>query len=148
MRPKLVVAALVAVLALYLLLVGYQGLSLVRTGEPIGIALGAAIAVLPLIGGYVVWREVRFGATAEALAAELQAAGRWPTEQLPTRPSGRPERAAADDLFATRRREVEADPESWQAWYRLGLAYDDAGDRRRARAAIRRAIALHHSSQP
>jgi Flp pilus assembly protein TadD len=58
-------------------------------------------------------------------------------------PSGRPERAAADALFETRREEVEAAPEDWQAWFRLALAYDDARDRRRARAAMRRAIALH-----
>jgi Flp pilus assembly protein TadD len=37
---------------------------------------------------------------------------------------------------------VEQDPASWRAWFRLGLAYDASGDRRRARGAIRRAIAL------
>ena len=62
---------------------------------------------------------------------------------LPTRPSGRPVRSAADELFAVRRREVEQAAEDWRAWYRLGLAYDDAGDRRRARQAIRHAITLH-----
>ena len=30
----------------------------------------------------------------------------------------------------------------WRAWLRLGLVYDASGDRRRARAAVRRAIAL------
>jgi len=37
---------------------------------------------------------------------------------------------------------LQANPESWQAWLRLGLAYDACGDRRRARWAVRRAIAL------
>jgi Flp pilus assembly protein TadD len=77
------------------------------------------------------------------LGEELEAAGRWPEVVLPTRPSGRPEREAADALFEQRRLETEAAPEDWQAWYRLGLAYGDAGDRRRARAALRHAIALH-----
>ncbi len=51
-------------------------------------------------------------------------------------------RAEADAAFPRYREEVEAAPEDWRAWYRLGLAYDGSGDRRRARAAIRRAIAL------
>ena len=37
---------------------------------------------------------------------------------------------------------AEASPDDWRAWLRLGLAYDMAGDRRRARAAVRRAITL------
>jgi Flp pilus assembly protein TadD len=38
---------------------------------------------------------------------------------------------------------VESAEDDWSAWFRLGLAYDDAGDRRRARAAMRTAIRLH-----
>ncbi|MGH3333826.1 MAG: tetratricopeptide repeat protein, partial [Nocardioidaceae bacterium] len=65
-------------------------------------------------------------------------------------PSGRVDRTAADAVFGQRQAEVEADPASWRAWYRLGVAYDDAGDRTRAREAVRRAIGLfdataHHS---
>ncbi len=142
MRTKLTVAVLVGVLALYLLLVGYQGWLLLTSGEAIGAVLGLAILVLPVLGGYVVWRELRFGAASERLAAELQAQGRWPTEDLPRRPSGRPERAAAETVFAVRKDEVEQRPDDWAGWYRLGLAYDDAGDRKRARAAIRHAISL------
>jgi Flp pilus assembly protein TadD len=47
---------------------------------------------------------------------------------------------AADVRFAERQREVEADPDDWAAWFRLAVAYDDAGDRRRARSAMRSAI--------
>ncbi|NUS52312.1 MAG: hypothetical protein HOQ22_14885, partial [Nocardioidaceae bacterium] len=46
-------------------------------------------------------------------------------------------------LFERMRREAELRPDDWQAWYRLALAYDAAGDRTRARAAARHAIALH-----
>lgn len=143
MRAKVTVAVLVAVLALYLVLVGYQGLLLLTSGEVVGAVLGLAILVLPLIGAYVVWRELQFGAASERLAAQLEAAGRWPTEALPTRPSGRPDRAAAESVFALRRQEVEAHPDDWASWYRLGLAYDDAGDRKRARQAVRHAISLN-----
>jgi Flp pilus assembly protein TadD len=49
---------------------------------------------------------------------------------------------AADAAFQGYADAVERDPEEWRAWLRLGLAYDASGDRRRARAAVRRAIAL------
>lgn len=142
MRAKLTVAVLVGVLVLYLVLVGYQGWLLLTSGEAVGSVLGAAILALPLIGAYVVWRELQFGAASQRLGSELAAAGRWPTEQLPTRPSGRPDRAAAEGVFALRKDEVEQHPDDWASWYRLGLAYEDAGDRRRARQAVRHAISL------
>jgi Flp pilus assembly protein TadD len=51
-------------------------------------------------------------------------------------------REDGDAAFPAFRADVEAHPDEWRAWYRLGLAYDAAGDRRRARAAVRTAIAL------
>lgn len=143
MRARHVAAVLVAVLVVYLVLVGYRGVLLVASGDPLQVLFGVGVLLLPVVGAYVVWREVQFGFATQRLARELSAAGRWPTEELPTAPSGRPEREAADALFAVRRDEVAAAPQDWQAWFRLALAYDDARDRRRARAAMRRAIALH-----
>jgi hypothetical protein len=134
---------LVAVLVVYLVLVGYRGVLLLATGDPLQVVLGVGVLLLPVVGVYAVWRELQFGFATQRLARELDAAGRWPRDQLPTMPSGRPDRAAADALFEVRRREVEAAPDDWQAWFRLALAYDDARDRRRARGAMRRAIALH-----
>jgi cytochrome c-type biogenesis protein CcmH/NrfG len=66
-------------------------------------------------------------------------------EDLPTRASGRPFRDAADEQFPQYRAEVESAPESWRAWFRLGLAYDASGDRRRAREALRQAIRLERA---
>ena len=37
---------------------------------------------------------------------------------------------------------VEADEGNWRLWYELGYAYNLAGDRKRARAAMRHAIEL------
>jgi Flp pilus assembly protein TadD len=37
---------------------------------------------------------------------------------------------------------VEQSPEDWRAWFRLAHAYDVAGDRGRAREAMRKAIEL------
>jgi Flp pilus assembly protein TadD len=40
------------------------------------------------------------------------------------------------------RADVEADPDDWRHWYRLARAYDYAGDRRRAREAMKTAVEL------
>lgn len=143
MRPKLVVAVLVAVVTAYLAFIAVKGVSAIRDGGTAGVVLGLAMLALLAVGAWVVLAELRFGAATERLAAELAEEGRWPSDELPLRPSGRPVREAADALFATRRAEVEAGPRDWGAWFRLGLAYDDAGDRRRARSAMRTAIRLH-----
>ncbi|ETB43840.1 hypothetical protein N602_04660, partial [Mycobacterium avium subsp. hominissuis 10-5606] len=55
---------------------------------------------------------------------------------------GRIRRDAADALFATVRTEVENHPDDWRCWYRLARAYDYAGDRRRAREAMKTAVDL------
>ncbi len=49
---------------------------------------------------------------------------------------------AADELFDTVRTELEADPDNWRRWYRLARAYDYAGDRGRAREAMRKAVQM------
>jgi hypothetical protein len=132
-----------AVLVLYLLAIGWRGVVLLRTGGVVPVLLGLALLALPLVGLWAVVREWRFGEATQALAAELDSRGQLPVDDLPRSPGGRIDRVAADAWFERFRREVDAEPESWAAWFRLGLGYDAAGDRRRARAAMRRAVALH-----
>ncbi|MGH8964742.1 MAG: hypothetical protein ACRDXB_05355, partial [Actinomycetes bacterium] len=125
-----------------------KGIAMIATGSSAGIALGAAVLVIPVVGVFLVWRELQFGRRSAELAAVLQSEGGLPVDDLPRRPSGRVERAAADCVFAERQAETESDPENWRTWYRLGMAYDDAGDRTRARAAVRHAITLYPDSEP
>ena len=143
MRTKAVIAVLVVILVFYAVLIGAKGVAFIASGEPVAVLLGIGVLVLPLIGLALVWREIVFGRRSAELAAALEAEGGLPVDDLPRRPSGRVDRAAADEAFATRQAEVEARPDAWQAWYRLALAYDDAGDRTRARSAVRRAIELY-----
>jgi hypothetical protein len=142
-KPKVIVAGLVAVLAVYLALALNRAVLLLRTGDAVLIGLGVCMLLLPALGGWLIWLELRFGRAAERLADELAAEGGLPVDDLPRRPSGRVVREAADERFAQRQAELEEDPDDWRRWFWLSLAYDDAGDRRRARAALRRAIALH-----
>jgi tetratricopeptide (TPR) repeat protein len=131
-------------LALYVALVGWRAVQFVQTGEPVAIAMGVALIVLPVLAAWAIWRELQFGVRSQRLVERLESEGGLDLG-LPVRPSGRPERAAADAAFPAFRDAVEAEPDSWRAWLRLGLAYDAAGDRRRARRAVRKAIELERA---
>ena len=134
-------ALMTLLLALYIGLVGQRAVAFVRTGQPIGIGIGVALFVVAAIGTLLLVLEVRFGVRITRLGARLEQEGATPDEVVPVRPSGRPTREAADELFPRYRDAVEAAPEDWRGWYRLGIVYDAAGDRKRARAAMRTALA-------
>ena len=145
MRNRLAAILMALLLLVYLVLVTQRAVLLILTGEPIGIVMGVALFVLPVIAAWAIGRELLFGARTERLVRQLETEGNLPVEDLPTRASGRPLRAAADEQFPQYKAEVEAQPSSWRAWFRLGLAYDASGDRRRAREALRQAIRLERA---
>jgi hypothetical protein len=136
-----------ALLALYLVLVFQHALVLLGTGVLAGELEGVALIVLPIVGAWALIAELVFGARAQRLLRLMTERGELPVDDLPHRPSGRPERAAADAEFPRYQAEVEAAPSDWTRWYRLALAYDASGDRRRARWATRRAIRLECASR-
>jgi hypothetical protein len=140
-NPLVVVLVLVFALVVYLGLIGVRGFYLLGQDRVVLKLLGVAVLVLPLIGVWVVVAELRFGAASQRLAERLQAAGRT-TElpELPRRTSGRVDRTAADAWFEQQRQLVLNSPDDWSGWFRLAQAYDLAGDRKRARAALRTAI--------
>jgi hypothetical protein len=129
-------------LVLYLALAGQRAILFISSGQPIAIAIGVALLVLPILGLWALVRELMFGVRSQQLADRLAAAGELPLDDVPLRASGRPDRAAADERFPIYKEAVERAPEDWGAWFRLGLAYDACGDRKRARQAVRRAIGL------
>ena len=142
-RTQLLIAFLCLALLVYFAVLTRTAVALLRTGTPAAAALGVGVLLLPVVGVWALVATLRAGLTHQRLArlaardgAELDVSG------LPRLRSGRIDRDAADALFATVRAEVEADPGDWRAWYRLARAYDYAGDRSRAREAMRRAVAL------
>jgi len=145
LTPKRAVAVIAVVFIAYAGLLGWRGVLLIGTGDPVAIGLGVAVLVIPVVGLYLVWREVQFGRQTEVLARELAEVGGLPVDDLPRRPSGRIERGAADAAFEKYRLEAEAAPDDWRVWFRLSTAYDAAGDRKRARASMRTAIAHYNS---
>ncbi|ROS77155.1 tetratricopeptide repeat protein [Cellulomonas sp. PhB143] len=148
MRRGLVGALLVtALLALYVWQIARAGVALIATGEWVGVALGLAVLVLPLVVIGLIAAEFVLAARVQRMADTLAAAGALPVDDLPRSPGGRIDRSAADAAFGPYREAVEARPDDWDAWYRLAFAYDASGDRKRARSALRRAAGLFRSSR-
>lgn len=147
MKGRFAAILMAVLLAVYLILVANRAIMLIAVGIPISIAMGIALLVLPLIAAWALAQELLFGVRSQELVRILDSEDALPADGLPTRPSGRPIREAADETFPKYKGEVDVAPASWRAWYRLGLAYDASGDRRRARHAIRRAIQLHQAER-
>ncbi|MFF9352160.1 hypothetical protein [Streptomyces sp. NPDC014734] len=143
MRAKITYFVTAAVLVFYFVLVGSRGFLLIEHGTLLTVTFGVAVLILPVIGVWFLWKNTQFVARANALAAELDAEGGLPVDELVRTPSGRVDRDSADAVFARRREETEDAPDDWRCWFRLAVAYQDARDTPRARKAMQRAIALH-----
>ncbi|MBV2353585.1 tetratricopeptide repeat protein [Streptomyces sp. J2-1] len=143
MRAKITYLVTAAVLVFYFVLAGSRGVMLIETGTPLTVTFGVAVLILPVIGAWFLWMNTRFVRRANALAAELDAEGGLPVDELKRTPGGRIDRDSADEVFARRKAETEDTPDDWRCWFRLAVAYHDARDTPRARKAMQRAIALH-----
>lgn len=146
MKTKLWVGAIIALFVLYLFASFSSSIAYLSAPEPLAKGIGVAAFVLPLIGVWILVRELLFGARTQRMARILEAEGLLPVDDLPRTPSGRIVRAAADEDFAQYRDEAERNPDSWRSLHRLALAYDVAGDRKRARHTMRAAVALFVAS--
>lgn len=141
---------LAGAIVMSLLLVVYLGFALVyasillRDDLMIVNIMGVALFVIPVLGAWGLAAEWRFGAGVEKLRQVAINEGVFPDDFV-TLPSGRPDKDQAAEEFSRYKTEVESHPESWQAWFRLGIAYDAAGDRSRARQAMRRALSLYRA---
>ncbi|WP_327152221.1 hypothetical protein [Nocardia sp. NBC_01329] len=139
----MLLAALVFALGFYFLWLGRIAVELIISGGGAAIALGIGVLILPLLGVWMVGSTIRSALDHQRLARRIRDEGlELDISELPRRPSGRIERAAADDLFLSIKKEWEADPDNWRISYRLARAYDHAGDRSRARDTMRRAVEL------
>jgi hypothetical protein len=144
---KLGAIATTALTAMYVLLMGNTAVQLLISGDLLAQAIGALMMLFPVLAIWLVIAELRFGSRLEKLSAQLQTEGAWPKFNLEMRPSGRVVRASADAEFQKYSDEVAKDSQNWRNWFALGLVYDAAGDRRRARASMRKAIELANDSK-
>ncbi|MEZ0354278.1 hypothetical protein [Mycobacterium sp. pR1184] len=143
LRTQLLIAFLCAAMLLYFALLGRVAVAMIASGRAAAVGLGLAVLIMPVIGLWAMISTLRAGFAHQKLARLIAEEGmELDAGELPRRPSGRIHRDAADALFATVRTEVEAHPDDWRHWYRLARAYDYAGDRRRAREAMKKAVEL------
>ena len=136
-----------ALVVMYLVLVAERSLALIGSGESIGIAIGSLMIFLPAVAFWGIFMELRFGLRIEKLGEALKKENAWPQFPFELRPSGRPTKDSAQEVFDEFRQKVKADESNWKSWFALGLAYDAAGDRPRARKAMRQAISLANNSK-
>jgi hypothetical protein len=141
-RAKIGAVVMSALLFLYVLLLLNTGIKLLTVQVPTAQVMGVLILAFPLLGVWAIIVELRFGLAAERLVARIEAEGTWPDLGIDTKPSGRAVRASADAAFAKWSAAAQQNDTDFHAWFNLSLAYDACGDRRRARAAMRKAIAL------
>ncbi|SEH84485.1 hypothetical protein SAMN04489835_4808 [Mycolicibacterium rutilum] len=143
LRIQLLIGFMCVALVVYFLLLGRIAMAFIGTGEPAAIGLGLALLAMPLIGAWAMVSTLRAGLAHQRLARIAKADGmELDVSELPRMASGRIQRDAADALFVSVREELEHDPDNWQRWYRLARAYDYAGDRTRAREAMKKAVEM------
>ena len=148
MRIQLTIAIMCAALLVYIVLLGRSAVLMIGSGRAVAVALGVALLILPAIGLWAMVATLRAGFAHQKLARLVAEDGmELDVSALPRRPSGRIERDAADALFDTVRAELDNHPHDWRRWYRLARAYDYAGDRGRAREAMKKALELHRALQ-
>jgi hypothetical protein len=140
MGIKIWVVVMSALALLYVFLLLGRGFILIQEPSWAAKVMGFGILVLPLFALWSIFSELRFGLQAQRLDQRLQAEG-VPELALEFRPSGRATKDSAAKEFQRLSTELKAN-ETWQLWFQLGQSYDANGDRRRARAAIRKAIEL------
>jgi len=143
LRIQLTIAFMCGALLVYIVLLGRSAVLMISSGRAVAVVLGAALLILPVIGLWAMIATLRAGFAHQKLARLAAEDGmELDVSALPRRPSGRIDRDAADALFDTVRTELDTDPHNWRRWYRLARAYDYAGDRGRAREAMKKAVEL------
>ena len=146
LRIQLLIGFMCVALVVYFLLLGRIAWAFITSGSAAAVGLGLAILIMPLIGIWVLVSTLQAGLVHQRLARLAREQGmELDVGELPRMPSGRIQRDAADALFEIVRDEVEQDPGNWLRWYRLARAYDYAGDRSRAREAMKKAVELQEA---
>lgn len=142
MKTRIIIGVITLVLIVYLVVIAKSAWIMLTTGRTVAVVMGVCLVVLPIIAAWAIVRELWFGVRAERAGRRLEAEGGLPDDDVAVYASGRVVRDDGDAVFPRYREAVQQHPGDWRAWYRLGLAYDAAGDRKRARNAIRQSLKL------
>ena len=141
MITKIWVGLMLALTLFYVLTLLGRGIILLQEPSLIAIAMGLTFLVLPLVALWALFAELQFGLKAQRLSRRLIALD-IPGLDLELRASGRANKDSANKELERIQDAVNRDPENWSLWFQLGEAHDAVGERKNARAAIRKAILL------
>ena len=117
-----------------------RGLILVSEPNPLAVVMGVGIIVFPLFALWALYAEIRFGLSSQKLQKRVVAMN-IPGLDLKLRASGRATKESAEKELL-RVQGLAENSNDFTVWFLLGEAYDAAGDRKRARSAMRKAIVL------
>jgi len=147
-RPAfLAAAATCAIVALYFALVAGRALVFIKEDDAVARALGVALLVMPALGAWWLAHEWRTGTTVQRMADDLERQDRLPIHDGETDEQGRLTESAQVAVFEVARRNVDARPDDWAAWFHVAYAYEASGDRSMARKSLRHASDLYRQAK-
>jgi len=130
---KKIALALSVVVAAYVGFAASRGLVLLRNDNVPVKVLGLAILSMTFVGGFLVFREVRFGFKTARLGRTIDEA------ELPSRSMDTEE---LDAYLIQAIAKAQEQPEEWRVWYCVALGYHLHTDRKLARESMRYAVEL------
>lgn len=136
---KRISLALTAILLVYLVFTVLRGLDFLAVDDPAVKALGVAVLVLPVLGGILIFREIKFGKLSFNMGQSID------EQYLPTTELTEDEKREFLDTAIARAKEQM---DSWQAWYSVALAYDLLKERKLARQAMQYSVELFQAAKP
>lgn len=145
MLHRILVGVLVAISAAYCWGLLWLAWGFSRAGGLVGWGLAAGVTILLVLTLWVIWRELLFGLAAARLNRRYRESSprdAAPGPDLDGADAGADDPARGREEFEQARSALQSGEEDWRAWFRLALAYEGLRDRKQARAAVRRAIAL------
>ena len=132
---KRIAFVLAGVLGVYLVFAGMRGLDLLSSASTPVKLLGVCVIILPILGGFLIYREIRFGYSTSELGKHINA------ELLPTADI-KPRSPEAQEYLDAAITQAKADESNWQNWYCVGIGYDLTGQRKLARECMQHSVAL------
>lgn len=132
---KRIAFVLTAVLAVYLFFAASRGFSLLQSSSTAVKLLGICVMILPILGGLLIVREIRFGYASSELAKRVD------VTLLPTgdvKPRSEEAQIYLDSVIER----TKQDQDNWQNWFCVGVGYDLVGQRKLARESLQHAVAL------
>ncbi|MCX6404991.1 MAG: hypothetical protein NTW81_05760 [Actinobacteria bacterium] len=133
---KRIAFILTAVLLVYLGFAFSRGIDLLRTDNGSVKLLGLCVLVLPMLGGWLVIREVRFGFKSSQMGQQVS------ENLLPSREI-KPRSPQADEYLEGAVARTKEAQEVWQNWFCVALGYDLVGERKLARESMQYAVELY-----